>query len=454
MTHAVTDWAAFAQSLDGIPVETDAALVKQKSRDFYWYSPVLKRQLRTTTGDLVVMPRNEAEVIATLRQCAAARVPVTPRGGGTGNYGQAMPLHGGVVLDLLQLNGFGDVTGGVLRVGAGAKLGEIESRCRPQGWELRMFPSTRRTATIGGFVAGGSGGVGSINFGQLRDPGTLLGARVVTMEAEPRVLELRGAEVNRVHHAYGTNGIITELDIAMAPAQPWLDYVVTFAEFSALARFTEGVARRDGIAKRLCTAVDGAAAAYFRQLQDVLAPGDSVGLFLIAAQSAEPFEEMLRDRGGRVARRLTEAELEAGHAIPAFEYTWNHTTLQALKVDKSITYLQSRFPDPDYLGIVAEVMAEYGDELPMHLEFIRVGGEVACAALPLVRFTTEARLRAIIAALEARGVTIFDPHTYVLEDGGMKQTDPAQLAFKRQADPQGLLNPGKMRGWDTVAPAA
>ena len=99
-------------------------------------------------------------------------------------------------------------------------------------------------------------------------------------------------------------------------------------------------------------------------------------------------------------------------------------------------------------------MAQYGDEMPMHLEFIRVDGEVACAALPLIRFTTEARLRAIIAALEARGVTIFDPHTYVLEDGGMKQTDPAQLAFKRQADPQGLLNPGKMRGWDAVAPAA
>ena len=454
MSHAVTDWTAFAASFGDIPVETDPALVKQKSRDFYWYSPVLKRQLRAMTGDLLVTPRNEADVIETLRICAAAHVPVTPRGGGTGNYGQAMPLHGGVVLDLIRLNTIADIENGVLRVGAGAKLGEIEARCRPHGWELRMFPSTRRTATIGGFVAGGSGGVGSINFGQLREPGTLLGARVVTMEAEPRVLHLRGAEVNRVHHAYGTNGIITELDIAMAPAQQWLDYVVAFADFPALARFCDRVARADGIAKRLVTAVDERGAAYFRLLADVLTPGESVGLFLIAAQSAETFEELLRERGGRVARRLTETELEQTHATPAFEFTWNHTTLQALKIDKGITYLQSRFPGPDYLSVVADVMAQYGDEMPMHLEFIRVDGEVACAALPLIRFTTEARLRAIIAALEARGVTIFDPHTYVLEDGGMKQTDPAQLAFKRQADPQGLLNPGKMRGWDAVAPAA
>jgi FAD/FMN-containing dehydrogenase len=454
MSHAVTDWTAFAATFGDIPVETDAALVKQKSRDFYWYSPVLKRQLRAMTGDLVVTPRDETDVIEALRICAAAGVPVTPRGGGTGNYGQAMPLHGGVVLDLIRLNTIGDVADGILRVGAGAKLGEIESRCRPQGWELRMFPSTRRTATIGGFVAGGSGGVGSINFGQLREPGTLLGARVVTMETQPRVLHLRGADVNRVHHAYGTNGIITELEVAMAPAQPWLDYVVAFGDFATLARFSDRVARADGIAKRLVTAVDERGAAYFRLLQDVLNPGESVGLFLISAQSAGTFEELLGDHGGRVARRLTEAELEKTHATPAFEFTWNHTTLQALKIDKSITYLQSRFPGPDYLGVVADVMAEYGDEMPMHLEFIRVDGEVACAALPLVRFTTEARLLAIIAALEARGVTIFDPHTYVLEDGGMKQTDPAQLAFKRQADPRGLLNPGKMRGWDTVAPAA
>jgi len=454
MTSENVDWPEFAASLGGIPTETDRALVRQKSRDFYWYSPVLKQQLRGVSGDIVVMPRDEAEVIAVMRACAARRIPITPRGGGTGNYGQAMPLRGGVVMDLTTLNTIHPVVGGVLRVGAGAKLGDIEARCKPRGWELRMFPSTRRTATIGGFVAGGSGGIGSINFGQMREAGTLLGARVVTMEAEPRVLHLHGAEVNRVHHAYGTNGIITELDIAMAPAQAWLDYAVAFSDFMALARFTDRIARADGIAKRLCTAIDGRAAVYLKPLQDGLMPGDSVGLFLIAAQSARPFDEALASHGGRIVRRLTEAETEATGAVPAFEFTWNHTTLQALKVDKDITYLQARFPAPDYLDAVAEVMAVYGDELPIHLEFIRVDGEVACAALPLVRYSTEPRLRAIIADFEARGITVFDPHTYVLEDGGMKQTDPAQLAFKRDADPLGLLNPGKMRGWDQRVSAA
>ena len=46
------------------------------------------------------------------------------------------------------------------------------------------------------------------------------------------------------------------------------------------------------------------------------------------------------------------------------------------------------------------------------------------------------------------GCPIFNPHRYTLEEGGMKQTDEVQLAFKREADPQGLLNPGKMIAWE------
>ena len=79
--------------------------MQQKSRDFFWYSPVLKRQLDHVTADLVVSPKNEAEVDPRARRLPIELgVPVTPRGSGTGNYGQAMPLSGGVVLNLAEMN--------------------------------------------------------------------------------------------------------------------------------------------------------------------------------------------------------------------------------------------------------------------------------------------------------------------------------------------------------------
>ena len=61
---------------------------------------------------------------------------------------------------------------------------EVETR-EHGGQELRMHPSTRETATIGGFVAGGSGGVGSIHWGMLREPGNILRLRLATLEECP-----------------------------------------------------------------------------------------------------------------------------------------------------------------------------------------------------------------------------------------------------------------------------
>ena len=66
----------------------------------------------------------------------------------------------------------------------------------------------------------------------------------------------------------------------------------------------------------------------------------------------------------------------------------------------------------------------------------------------MVRFSTEERLQAIMDEHEAMGAMVFNPHRYTLEEGGMKQTDATQLAFKRETDPQGLLNPGKMIAWE------
>ena len=90
--------------LADIPLTTEPALVKQKSRDFFWYSPVLNRQLHQCTADAVISPRDEADVIRVAAACVRHKVPITARGGGTGNYGQAVPLRGGVVLDMTALD--------------------------------------------------------------------------------------------------------------------------------------------------------------------------------------------------------------------------------------------------------------------------------------------------------------------------------------------------------------
>jgi FAD/FMN-containing dehydrogenase len=445
------DIKALRRDLDGLKVEDNPKIVQQKSRDFYWYSPVLKRQLDHVTADIVVSPKSEAEVIRVLAACHRHGVPVTPRGTGTGNYGQAMPLSGGVVLSLAEMNAVTSISAGRVVAGPGAIVADIDRATRAHsGQELRLHPSTSATASIGGFIAGGSGGVGSINWGGLRDFGNVLRLRVVTMEERPRVLELTGEDLHKVTHAYGTNGIITEVEMPLTSAYDWVDVVVGFDNFMGAARYGNALACQDGLLTKLVTPIAAPVPwLYFKRHQKFLREDMSVCLVMVAPHSLDAFLAFTRRAGGEVVCNAATASDEDRKGLPpAYELAWNHTTLRALRVDPSITYLQSLYPFPGHMELVERIDGLFPGEVFSHLEFVRFDGNITCFGLNLVRFTSEERLDEIIRTFEANGCPIFNPHRYTLEEGGMKQTDEVQLAFKREADPQGLLNPGKMIAWE------
>ncbi|WP_349358334.1 FAD-binding oxidoreductase [Stappia sp.] len=447
----MTDLAALKAELEGLAIEDNPQIVRQKSRDFFWYSPILKRQLEEVTGDLVVTVRSEAEVIRVLKACYARDIPVTTRGAGTGNYGQAMPLSGGVVLNLAEMNQVLEISTGAVRAEAGAIIATIDEAARKSGQELRMHPSTSRTATIGGFIAGGSGGIGSINWGGLRDFGNILKLRVVTMEEEPRVLEMSGEDLHKVSHAYGTNGIITEVEMPLTAAYDWVDVLVGFDSFADAARFGDALANQDGLlTKEIAPIAAPLPYDYFLRHRKYLHSNQSVCAILVAPFAMDAFAAFCgRYADATVLYRSDRASEEDRKTLPPVsELTWNHTTLRGLRVDPTITYLQVLYPFPDHIRKAVQLAELFGDEVVGHLEFVRFDGKVTCFGLPVVRYTTEERLEEIMRIHEEHGCPIFNPHRYTLEEGGMKQTDEVQLAFKKEADPKGLLNPGKMIAWE------
>ena len=442
------DIDGFLNAIGDVPVTTDTQRVRLRSRDYFWYSPVLNKQLHGKSADVVATPRNEADVIRVASACAKLRIPLTPRGAATGNYGQAVPLEGGVLLDLSNMTAIEWQKPGMVRCEPGLKMSDLDAATSPNGWELRMHPSTKRMATIGGFVGGGSGGIGSVNYGGLREPGNILCARVVTLEETPRVIELRTDAAQKVNRAYGTTGIITALEMPLAPAWPWIDVIITFDDFFAAMAFGYDVALADGVVKKLITPMIWPIPQHFNALKAHCPEGRHVIFAMIAEPSLESFKAILGTRG---TITYQEPHDDSPGKEPLYEYTWNHTTLQWLKQDRTITYLQCLFPHDRLLESVRQMTEMFPDEVLPHTEFIRFAGKITCSALPIVRYTTEERLNEIIALHESHGVFIANPHVYTLEDGTRhKSTGADQLGMKADVDPYGLLNPGKMRTYQAV----
>ncbi len=442
--------AAAKAALSHIEVDENPVVIKSKSRDFFWYSPILKARLDHLEADFVVNPKTEAEVIDVLRVCYQHDVPVTVRGAGTGNYGQAMPLAGGCLMHMAQFNKVKEIHPGRAIAEPGCVVRDLDAECKAKsGQELRMMPSTAATATIGGFVAGGSGGVGSVRWGALRDLGNIIRLRVITMEQEPRVLEFRGEELHRVSHAYGTNGIITEVEMPLAPAYDWVDMFVAFDDFADAAQYAADLANESGIVIKLASVYEAPIAhSYFQRVKAHVSEGDHLVGLMVAPHSLDGFDTFTARRPA--ARVIYRSDTMPWDREPGavYEHGWNHTTLRALKFDKTVTYLQVRYSYPQHMELVQKVRDTFGAEVLQHLEVMKESGKVMFAGLPIVRYTTDERLEEIVRLHEEMGCMIFNPHRYTLEEGGRQATDQRQLDFKRQADPKGLLNPGKMIAWD------
>ena len=425
-------------------VITAPAVVERLSKDFYWYSPVLKKQLQLKRGDIVVQPVDVDEVLAIARYAGEHGVPLTVRGAGTGNYGQCIPLHGGIVMDLALMDKLEAITpDGVAVCQPGLRLAALETEANKQGWELRMYPSTLAKASVGGFLAGGSGGIGSVAHGGLRDFDTVRAFEVVTMEKEPRVVLHEGAAVHEILHAWGTNGILTRIWFALTPAVEWGQITAAFDTFEEGFLFAKEIAEGSAWTKRLVTVFEWPIPSFFTPVKQVVAQDKTLVLIMIAASQIELLHAAVIGAKGAVT--FTGAYVGPRTQPLLSDYTWNHTTLWAMKADPTWTYLQAGFSPTNCMEQFRLLRERYGKEVLFHIEFMKNGESVIVpGAIPLVWFTTEERLNEMIAYCREIGVFIANPHVNHVEDGGRFRADNIQLKAKQKYDPHGLLNPGKM----------
>lgn len=444
------DWTAFTEALAPIEVIDEAIRVKKRSRDFFWYSPILNAELKRCFGDLVARPKSAEEMRHILAVAYAFDAPVVLRGGGTGNYGQAVPMEGGLIIETTAMDRILEIGDGYVRVQAGALMADINAALIKQGWEMAMFPSTQDIATIGGFVAGGSAGIGSIANGALRDPGNLMALKVQSVQETPTEHLFEGADVLHIHHASGLNGVITEVTLRTVPTQDWVGCLATFDHYETAYAAGLALAQAQDIRCKLLTTVDARICAYFPRLKGHIRPEKHLLVSLIPQDDVARFEALVRAKDGHSDLVLTEEDRVAAKLPHVFDFSYNHTTLQVLKADRSATYQQVGCPTPPDPQAIASLRPKLGDDVWMHHEFARVGGQIVTFDLPIIWFSTAQRLAQINATYETNGFPVYDAHTWQVEGGGLKNADYRHLAWKKRMDPKGLLNSAKSAVWDSV----
>ena len=305
-----------------------------------------------------------------------------------------------------------------------------------------MLPSTWKTATIGGFIAGGSGGIGSIRWGFLRDPGNLIGLEAVSMNKNPVLLKFNAEESEPLNHAYGTNGIITSLLLATDIKRKWYSIVIDCIEFektveilktltSAAIDLKLGAILEDEIVDQMPKWFKSNSRSHKILIQSTL--GGTKTIELICKKF-------------KVESTLLGEEEKLVNGIS--EVVWNHTTLHMRSKDKNWTYLQMLLPLNNELKLINFLRKKWGKKVLWHLEAVSQQGSPRLAALPVLKWNGADELNEIMEDCKKLGAFIFNPHVLTVEGGGLGVVDADQVKAKLRFDPKGLLNPGKLEGWE------
>lgn len=434
--------AALAR-LQGIPTTTDPRAVERASRDMSAVlSPGLAETFADRRADAVVMPRTEDDVLAVLSAAAQFRVPVIARGAGTCNFGQSVPLRGGLVLDLRALTGMVERSRGSWRAWTGTVLADIDDALRPYGEELRLYPSSKRIGTIGGYVIGGHAGIGAIRHGVLADLGNITGLRLLTLEETPRTLEVRGPDVDLVHFSFGTAGIVTQVEMPSTTAWDWRDVALSFPTLEAATAFALETMLSDGIDVKNVHPVDARIA---RALTPLSLPEVAAALVMVAPHSREALRALADKFNGELVY-----DVDAGsgpRSIPFYEYTWGHSVWWLRKQVPTVATLIALLPEHDPLGAMTSLRHALTPDVSIAVSCKRFAGRPAlqlAVCLPHQSMLSDASRRAIDV-----GCLVADTHRPTLSDGSIYAFPERQRTFKRDVDPYGLLNPGKLSGFDS-----
>jgi glycolate oxidase len=440
-------------------VITDAEALKPYSHDY--------------TEDLVfvpevaVLPRTTEEVQALMRLAHEYNVPVTPRAGGTGLSGGALPILGGILLSCHRMNK-------ILEIDQENLIGVVEPGVITQVFQeevekLGLFyppdPASRGSCTLGGNIAENAGGPRAAKYGVTKD--YVLGLEAVLANGE---LIRTGGKLYKDVTGYnltqllvgseGTLAIVTKIFLKLIPWPPHRKVLLApFPTFEQAARAVVAVHSK-GVSPSACELIErDAVACAVRQLGKEWPNADAEAHLLLETDGHS------EERVDAEAMLMGEACLEAGASDvllaqdpPQMRELWAlrrciGEAVKSINIYKEEDTVVPRNKIPELIRGVKEIAAKYG---LMIICYGHAGdGNIHCNIIKTVDDETWEKvlpdaIREIFEHTRDLGGQISGEHGigYVQREFMPITKSATELglmkAIKMQFDPKGILNPVKI----------
>jgi FAD/FMN-containing dehydrogenase len=175
---------------------------------------IMTKTFFDTQPDLVVQPRNLAEITQVLAFANQWKIPVIPRGAASWGFGGVIPTNAGIVIDLSPFRSILDLdsTHKTVTVEAGARWSDIDTIAKKQGLCLQTYPSSK-FSTVGGWVSTGGYGINSFKYGHLAEQ--IVALTVVTGSGEVKKLTPADREFPYFISTEGEFGLIVEITLKL-----------------------------------------------------------------------------------------------------------------------------------------------------------------------------------------------------------------------------------------------
>lgn len=426
---------------------------------------------RKYIAELLVFPESTQHVSEIMKIAHDERIPVTPRGAGTGLSSGALPVFGGIVMSFEKMNRIIELDEDnlTITVEPGVVTAEISRMAARHDLLYAGDPCSGDASFIGGNIAENAGGNKVIKYGatgaQLLALEAVLADGSVTWFGGKRRKDVTGLDF--VHLMAGSEGILAVITKAVLKLLPLprhsVDLLAAFPDARSAINFVPRIVTEGGLIPASVEFMDDKALKLVEKYLNASVPAGDAGAALIIQLEGND-EERLEEQFeaiGKLSQKHGAYEVYVADTRSTKERIW-----QARKgVPEALSAFYSRYTKEDLVVPTASVpkLLEMlrGETEPYGLEYITYGhagdGNMHCTIVCPECDNWHDRLHAaqqrIYAKLIKMGGTLSGEHgigykrrgymKFFLDDAQIELIKRVKLAF----DPQNILNPGKLVDW-------